>query len=405
MPDQTSALSLPLILPSQAQKHVTHNEALRILDVAVQLSVQSRSQTDPPPNPAEGARFIVKSPATGAWQGHATEVATFTPEGWEFHEPKTGWRAFVEDESQIAVFDGLAWVVLGGELLSTDMIGVNTTADPVNRLSVKGDAALFNAEGNGIRVKINKNGANQVASLLFQMGFSGRAELGLIGDNDLSVKVSADGTTFTDALQVARDTGRVRVPVGLRAQSGTAAAPSLSFIDDPNTGLFAPSPDEIGFSTDGVARAVLTNAGLDAVNLTQGGSQVFGRNNLLGPVAFQGGLPSGAVIETGENANGRFVKFADGTAFCLHRLTGISTTAQIGASGIYFNNPNFSWNFPITLQWNKPRLLWGNVSNTAPGISVNLAWDNGTGMVGGRVYTNGALGSVDVTVGVFGFWN
>ena len=48
MPDQTSALSLPLILPSQAQKHVTHNEALRILDAVVPPSVKSRSLTDPP---------------------------------------------------------------------------------------------------------------------------------------------------------------------------------------------------------------------------------------------------------------------------------------------------------------------------------------------------------------------
>jgi hypothetical protein len=37
MPDTSHALSLPLIQPSQAQKHVTHNEALRILDAVVQL--------------------------------------------------------------------------------------------------------------------------------------------------------------------------------------------------------------------------------------------------------------------------------------------------------------------------------------------------------------------------------
>ena len=39
MPDTSHALSLPLIQPSQAQKHVTHNEALRILDAVVQLVV------------------------------------------------------------------------------------------------------------------------------------------------------------------------------------------------------------------------------------------------------------------------------------------------------------------------------------------------------------------------------
>ena len=43
--DQTPNLKLPYIMPSQAQKHVTHNEALRFLDAVVHLSVKSRTQT------------------------------------------------------------------------------------------------------------------------------------------------------------------------------------------------------------------------------------------------------------------------------------------------------------------------------------------------------------------------
>ncbi|MES2335794.1 MAG: hypothetical protein V4551_14090 [Pseudomonadota bacterium] len=39
MSDITTHLLLPYILASQAQKHVTHNEALRLLDAMVQLSV------------------------------------------------------------------------------------------------------------------------------------------------------------------------------------------------------------------------------------------------------------------------------------------------------------------------------------------------------------------------------
>ena len=35
MTDTSSNLKLPFILPSQAQKHVTHNEALQILDALV----------------------------------------------------------------------------------------------------------------------------------------------------------------------------------------------------------------------------------------------------------------------------------------------------------------------------------------------------------------------------------
>ncbi|WP_371068358.1 DUF2793 domain-containing protein, partial [Salmonella enterica] len=43
-----------MILPAQAQKHVTHNEALRILDIIVQLAVLDRTRSAAPATPAEG---------------------------------------------------------------------------------------------------------------------------------------------------------------------------------------------------------------------------------------------------------------------------------------------------------------------------------------------------------------
>ena len=51
MADTSAILSLPYILPSQAQKHVTHNEALRLLDVMVQLAVEAFDAQVPPASP------------------------------------------------------------------------------------------------------------------------------------------------------------------------------------------------------------------------------------------------------------------------------------------------------------------------------------------------------------------
>jgi hypothetical protein len=48
MSDTSHILGLPYIQPAQAQKHVTHNEVLRVLDALVQLSVEDRDQTAPP---------------------------------------------------------------------------------------------------------------------------------------------------------------------------------------------------------------------------------------------------------------------------------------------------------------------------------------------------------------------
>src|SRR5690606_5997668 len=50
--DATPNLDLPYIMGAQAQKHVTHNEAIRKLDALVQLAVLDRDLTAPPTSPA-----------------------------------------------------------------------------------------------------------------------------------------------------------------------------------------------------------------------------------------------------------------------------------------------------------------------------------------------------------------
>ena len=75
MPDDTTILSLPLILPAQAQKHVTHNEALVQLDLIVQLAVINRTLTTAPALPTLGDRHIVAAGATGPWVGQSGRIA------------------------------------------------------------------------------------------------------------------------------------------------------------------------------------------------------------------------------------------------------------------------------------------------------------------------------------------
>nr|WP_268892044.1 DUF2793 domain-containing protein [Cereibacter sphaeroides] len=75
MSDTTTHLGLPYLLAAQAQKHVTHNEALRLLDGMVQLSVLDRTRTTPPASPADGNRHLVASGATGLWTGWDLNIA------------------------------------------------------------------------------------------------------------------------------------------------------------------------------------------------------------------------------------------------------------------------------------------------------------------------------------------
>ena len=61
-------------------------------------------------------------------------------------------------------------------------------------------ATLLTHAGGGHQLKINKAGPGQTASLLYQTDWSGRAEMGLAGGDNFSVKVSADGATWAEAL-------------------------------------------------------------------------------------------------------------------------------------------------------------------------------------------------------------
>lgn len=228
MPDDTTILSLPLILPAQAQKHVTHNEALTQLDLIVQLAVINRTLTTAPALPSISDRHIVAAGATGPWVGQAGRIALFTQAGWQFTQPLPGWRAHVLAEGQTAVFDGLAWKTPSEGPLAVTRLGVSATADATNRLSVSAPATLLNHAGGGHQLKLNKALATDTASLLFQTGFGGRAEMGTAGGDDFAVKVSADGVTWFTALDADAATGEVTLPqpLHLGGQAVDPAAPA-----------------------------------------------------------------------------------------------------------------------------------------------------------------------------------
>ena len=147
MSDATIHLLLPYILAAQAQKHVTHNEALRILDGLVQLSVLDRDLTAPPGSPADGDRYIVATGATGDWAGWDLNVALWTDGAWLRLPPRTGWRAWVEDEGLLLIYDGAGWIGATPDALQNmALLGVGTTADASSPFSAKLNAALWTAK-------------------------------------------------------------------------------------------------------------------------------------------------------------------------------------------------------------------------------------------------------------------
>ena len=124
----SAALGLPYLAPSQAQKHVTHNEALRLLDLIVQLTVADRTRTAPPATATEGQRHIVGAAPTGDWAGHAGEIAVFEAGAWSFLTPGPGWKAYVQAEAAVAVWTGSAWASLAPDFYNLPGVGMTVIA-------------------------------------------------------------------------------------------------------------------------------------------------------------------------------------------------------------------------------------------------------------------------------------
>lgn len=114
MSDATARLGLPYILTGQAQKEVTHNEALNLVDALLQAVVLDRHRAAPPDGPAEGDCYIVAAGGTGAWAGQDGRLAAWYG-GWLFATPGAGWTVWVADESAALRHDGAGWAPASGE--------------------------------------------------------------------------------------------------------------------------------------------------------------------------------------------------------------------------------------------------------------------------------------------------
>lgn len=105
----TPRLGFPFILTAQAQKEITHNESLNLLDVLVQPAVESRSLSAPPATPQAGGLWIVASGASDAWTGQDGNIAYRRGADWSFHAPFDGLQVWIRDEQIPARFVAGAW--------------------------------------------------------------------------------------------------------------------------------------------------------------------------------------------------------------------------------------------------------------------------------------------------------
>ena len=108
MADNTPRLGLPYLIASQAQKEVTHNEALNTSEALLQPAVQSMILTAPPTG-VEGNLYIVGAAATGAWTGKDGKLAQFIGGAWVFYSVFEGMQVYNIATSQRMIYAAGTW--------------------------------------------------------------------------------------------------------------------------------------------------------------------------------------------------------------------------------------------------------------------------------------------------------
>ncbi len=218
MPDtQTPRLNLALLAAGQSQKHITLNEALMRCDALIHARALSVSVSAQPATPSDGDAYILPSGASGAeWAEQPNgAMMRYDTHLWEVINVPAGALVYVADTQSFVVRTDTGWVALESHLKAIDnllRLGIGTGADSYNRLALKSPAALMSAEDGGsgdFSLALNRSADDAEVQILWQSEYETRALLGLLGGDDLTLKVS-DGISWREALRVNHVSGRVR---------------------------------------------------------------------------------------------------------------------------------------------------------------------------------------------------
>jgi flagellin-like hook-associated protein FlgL len=317
-------LLLPYVLAAQAQKHVTVNEALRLLDGLVQLSVLDRHLTAPPPSPADSDRYIVASGATGVWAGWDLNVAYYVDGAWMRLVPRMGWQAWVVDEASFLAWDGSAWVSAGLPAFFSDAVfELAHDADPTRR-------AIFDlaAIAAGItRTFALPNVSTELAGLSGAQTFNG--DKTFAGDLTASGAVATIGTAPGTATYgvgaggtASGATKTLNLGTGGVAGSDTvvnigsaiAGADGTTVINTP-TVTFANAVTEVG----------MPQANLTALLLGLGGAvaDAWNRLSVNTPAVLLNNAGAGIEATVNKAAAGNDAAFAFKTGFSARALIGL----------------------------------------------------------------------------------
>lgn len=139
-------MGLPMLSAGQAQKEMTHNEALLLIDALLSGAVLEVGLDSPPEAAEDGACWIVGAAPGGLWEGQAHAVAISSAGGWRFAAPREGMRLWAGAGLGFVLFRNGEWRVgeAHGKVFveGTQVVGerLPPVAEPLGGVVVDGQA-------------------------------------------------------------------------------------------------------------------------------------------------------------------------------------------------------------------------------------------------------------------------
>ena len=113
MPDDvTRRHSLPNLYVGQAQKELTHNEALARIDALLHPAVEAKLAAPPAglTEASDGLCWLISANATGEWAGRSGQIARRSGGSWRYVAPASGMSLWLASQEKRLFYIAQEWV-------------------------------------------------------------------------------------------------------------------------------------------------------------------------------------------------------------------------------------------------------------------------------------------------------
>jgi hypothetical protein len=281
----------------------------------------------------------------------------------------------------LKVWDGSAWrsesgtfVDVSGDTMTGALTMANqqavrfseTTANGSNYIALQADAAL--ASNKTITLP-------DTTGTVVTTGDTGTVTSTMIA-NDTILNADVNASAAIAGTKVSPDFGsQTIVTTGIfSSAAGTAAAPSIAFTGDTNTGIYSPGADQLAVVTNGTGRLFVASDGKIGIGDTPSNPlDVFGSATSVGIRYKSSGAYAGIVADNSSGTGGGyFGAYQNGTQKAIFGVTGAFIGDTSADTGVLAETGHFIRFFTNGSVAEKMRI------NSAGELLVGYTADNGT---------------------------